>query len=211
VALELAGLRKDYGLRALSREDLADDPLLQLKAWLTHAHAAGVREANAMTLATVGANGRPSSRIVLIKGIDSGLVWYTSYHSRKAVELAIHPFACLQFHWIDEERQVRIEGQVEKTSAAESDAYFASRPRPSQIGAWASPQSQVIASRSVLEQAEIALNLRYPNEVPRPPDWGGFRLIPDVFEFWQGRASRLHDRLVYRRAEGGWKIERLAP
>lgn len=209
--MELAGLRKDYGLTSLSLEDLSDDPLVQLQAWLTHAHAAGVKEANAMTLSTVGANGRPSSRIVLIKGIDRGLVWFTSYASRKALELAVHPFACLQFHWIEEERQVRIEGMVEKTSAAESDRYFASRPRPSKIGAWASPQSQVIASRDVLDEAESALAKRYPDDVPRPPDWGGYRLVPDAMEFWQGRASRLHDRLVYRRSSVGWNIERLAP
>ena len=165
-----------------------------------------------MTLATVGGNLRPSTRIVLIKGYDErGLVFYTNYDSRKGGELAGNPFAALQFHWVELERVVRIEGTVEKTSAAESDAYFASRPLDSRIGAWASPQSQVIAGRSVLVANAARFGAQFLLQPPRPPHWGGYRLVPDEWQFWQGRKSRLHDRLRYALRKGQWVRERLAP
>jgi pyridoxamine 5'-phosphate oxidase len=165
-----------------------------------------------MTLATVGPDGRPSTRVVLIKGYDArGIVWYTNYHSRKGRELASNPYAALQFHWVELERVVRIEGRVEKTSDAESDAYFASRPLDSRIGAWASPQSEPIASRAVLVANAAKFAARFAMHPPRPPHWGGFRLAPDAWEFWQGRPSRLHDRLRYRLVDGVWQRERLAP
>jgi pyridoxamine 5'-phosphate oxidase len=166
-----------------------------------------------MTLATVGENGRPSTRVVLIKAFDArGITWYTNYESRKGRELATNPFAALQFHWAELERVVRIEGRVEKTSAAESDEYFASRPLDSRIGAWASPQSQVIESRGVLMANVARCAAKFMLHPPRPPHWGGFRLVPDGWEFWQGRKSRLHDRLRYRRLDdGNWLRERLAP
>jgi pyridoxamine 5'-phosphate oxidase len=165
-----------------------------------------------MTLATVGADGRPSTRIVLIKGVDErGLVWYTNYLSRKGQDLAAHPYAALQFHWVELERVVRIEGRVEQVSPAESDAYFAQRPLDSRIGAWASPQSQVISSRAVLVAQAARYAAQFALSPPRPPHWGGYRLLPDQWEFWQGRKSRLHDRLRYRLADGAWVRERLAP
>ena len=165
-----------------------------------------------MTLATVGEDGRPSSRIVLIKDVDArGIVWYTNYDSRKGRELARHPFAALQFHWVELERVVRIEGRVEKVSDAESDAYYASRPLDSRLGAWASPQSQVISSRAVLVANAAKAAAQHGLSPSRPPHWGGFRLVPDCWEFWQGRKSRLHDRLRYRLQDGQWLRERLAP
>ena len=188
------------------------DPLQQFALWLQQALDAHLPEPNAMTLATVGANGRPSTRIVLIKGLDArGIVWYTNYDSRKGRELAIHPFAALQFHWVELERVVRIEGRVEKVTAEESDAYFASRPLDSRIGAWASPQSQVIASRALLVANAAKFGALYLLNPPRPPHWGGLRLIPDAWEFWQGRKSRLHDRLRHRLDGAQWVRERLAP
>jgi len=169
-------------------------------------------EPNAMTLATVGSDGRPSTRIVLIKGVDPhGLVWYTNYQSRKGQELAQLPMAALQFHWVELERVVRIEGLVEKTSAEESDTYYRSRPLDSRLGAWASPQSQVIASRAVLVTGAAKAAALHALNPPRPPHWGGYRLNPDRWEFWQGRKSRLHDRLRYRLESGAWIRERLAP
>jgi pyridoxamine 5'-phosphate oxidase len=213
---DIAALRKSYERDELDETASAADPLAQFRAWFDQALTAELPEPNAMTLATVGPGGRPSTRVVLIKGFDArGLVWYTNYDSRKGQELAAHPWAALQFHWVELERVVRIEGRVEKIDAAESDAYYASRPLDSRLGAWASPQSQVIPSRSVLVTAAAQAAARYLLQPPRPPHWGGYRLQPDYWEFWQGRKSRLHDRLRYRlqgAAEGGgWVRERLAP
>ncbi len=210
---DLAALRKSYERAELDESSAAADPLALFERWLGEALQAQLPEPNAMTLATVGADGRPSTRIVLIKGFDArGIVWYTNYDSRKGRELAAHPQAALQFHWVALERVVRIEGRVEKVDADESDAYFASRPLDSRIGAWASPQSQVIASRAQLLAAAAKAGARYLLDPPRPPHWGGYRLTPDCWEFWQGRKSRLHDRLRYRLEPGGaWRRERLAP
>ncbi|MDP4300082.1 pyridoxamine 5'-phosphate oxidase [Leptothrix discophora] len=213
----IADLRKSYEQGELDEAAAAARPLQQFEQWLEHALAAGIPEPNAMTLATVGADGRPSTRIVLIKGCDErGIVWYTNYDSRKGRELAGNAFAALQFHWVELERVVRIEGRVERVSDEESDAYYASRPLDSRLGAWASPQSQVIASRTVLVTNAAKAAVEHGLNPPRPPHWGGFRLVPDRWEFWQGRKSRLHDRLVYRHdpaatQTGQWVRERLAP
>jgi pyridoxamine 5'-phosphate oxidase len=214
--MDIASLRKSYEKAELDESASAADPLQQFQRWFDEAVSSQVPEPNAMTLATVGANGRPSTRIVLIKGFDArGFVWYTNYQSRKGHELALHPVAALQFHWVELERVVRIEGRVEKTSAEESDAYYATRPLDSRLGAWASPQSQVISSRAVLVTGAAAAAARHLMNPPRPPHWGGYRLVPDAFEFWQGRKSRLHDRLRYRlnssQDGGSWLRERLAP
>jgi pyridoxamine 5'-phosphate oxidase len=212
-AKQIADLRKSYERAELSEEASHSDPLRQFDQWLTEAITAELPEPNAMTLATVGSDLRPSTRVVLIKGYDArGIVWYTNYESRKGQELAGNPFAALQFHWIQLERVVRIEGRVERTSAEESDAYFHSRPLDSRIGAWASPQSQVIAGRSVLVANAAKFGAQFLLNPPRPPHWGGLRLVPERWEFWQGRKSRLHDRLRYTPLRaGGWLRERLAP
>jgi pyridoxamine 5'-phosphate oxidase len=208
----IADLRKSYERAELSESASNADPLQQFDQWLQEALRAQVPEPNAMTVATVGGDMRPSTRIVLIKGYDEhGIVWYTNYDSRKGQELAGNPFAALQFHWVELERVVRIEGRVEKVSAEESDAYYNSRPLDSRIGAWASPQSQVISSRSVLVANAAKYGAQFMLNPPRPPHWGGFRLAPDRWEFWQGRKSRLHDRLCYRLEGGAWLRERLAP
>jgi pyridoxamine 5'-phosphate oxidase len=209
----LRDLRSDYTYGTLSEQDADPNPFRQLERWLAEAIETHLYEPHGMTLSTVGANGRPSSRVVLLRGLDdSGLVFFSNYHSRKGRELEANPWACLNFWWPPLERQVRIEGQVEQVEPQLSNEYFASRPYDSQIGAAASPQSEVIASREVLEQRIAELKARYPETVPRPAHWGGYRLKPDTFEFWQGRPSRLHDRLVYRlQPDGEWKIERLAP
>jgi len=209
---DIAQLRKSYERAELDETASKADPLQQFDQWLTEAIAAQVPEPNAMTLATVGPDLRPSTRVVLVKGFDAqGIVWYTNYDSRKGRQLAGNPFAALQFHWVELERVVRIEGRVEKVSDAESDAYFKSRPLDSRIGAWASPQSQVISGRSVLVANAAKYGAQFLLQPPRPPHWGGYRLKPDQWEFWQGRKSRLHDRLRYRQEGGAWVRERLAP
>ena len=211
--MNIADLRKSYEKAELSESASHADPLQQFDQWLNEAIRGEVPEPNAMTLATVGPDLRPSTRIVLIKGYDEcGIVWYTNYQSRKGRELAGNPFAALQFHWVELERVVRIEGVVEKVSDAESDAYFQSRPLDSRIGAWASPQSEVIESRTVLVANAAKYGAQFLLQPPRPPHWGGYRLKPDNWQFWQGRKSRLHDRLRYTaQTDGGWLRERLAP
>jgi pyridoxamine 5'-phosphate oxidase len=209
----IADLRKSYERAELSEDASCADPLQQFDLWLKEAIEAQVPEPNAMTVATVSHTLRPSTRVVLIKGYDArGITWFTNYESRKGLELAGNPFAALQFHWVELERVVRIEGLVEKISAEESDAYFRTRPLESRIGAWASPQSQVISGRGVLVANAAKFAAQFLLQPPRPPHWGGYRLVPDSWQFWQGRKSRLHDRLRYTLdSQQAWLRERLAP
>lgn len=213
MAVAIADLRKEYTLNGLDQSDVLPNPIAQFQLWFDAALNAGVHEPNAMHVATIGPDQRPVGRIVLVKGIDErGFTFYTNYDSRKGQELTAHPVASLTFFWPELERQVRIEGRVEKVSEAESDAYFNSRPRGSQLGAWVSAQSEVIASREVLDVRQRELEAQFANQlIPRPPHWGGFRVVPDRMEFWQGRPSRLHDRIRYRIEGDDWVIERLSP
>ncbi|HYP04800.1 MAG TPA: pyridoxamine 5'-phosphate oxidase [Bryobacteraceae bacterium] len=211
--MDLADLRLSYTKAGLAEEDAARDPFRQFELWFNQALLAGMVEPNAMTLATAGASGQPNARAVLLKGFDeAGFVFYTNYGSRKSREIDANPNVCLLFYWAELERQVRIAGTAARVAAAESDAYFASRPVGHQLGAWVSSQSQVIPGRQTLEESLAAVASRFePGPVPRPPHWGGFRVVPQTFEFWQGRPNRLHDRLEYVRAEDGWSLRRLSP
>ena len=208
-----ARLRKEYTRAGLAESDANPDPIAQFRRWFDDALAAGLREPNAMTLATATPDGRPSARVVLLKGFDErGFVFYTNYEGRKGEELEENPYCALVFYWAELERQVRVEGRVSRVPKRESDEYFGSRPRGSRLGAWASEQSRPVGGREVLEERLRALEAEYDaREVPRPPFWGGYRVEPEVIEFWQGRENRLHDRLVYRRSGGGWGRERLQP
>ncbi len=210
---ELSELRREYAVGGLDESDLGADPVTMFRGWLADALSAGVHEPNAMVLCTVSASGGPASRIVLLKGLDEqGFAFYTNYGSRKGTELAASPRCSLLFPWHVLERQVRVEGVATRLDAEENDAYFATRPRVSQIGAWASPQSEVVADRTVLDARYAQMAERFgEGAVPRPEHWGGYRVEPETVEFWQGRLGRMHDRLRYRRTREGWATERLAP
>jgi pyridoxamine 5'-phosphate oxidase len=211
--MDIARIRQEYMRERLDEGDAARDPITQFNAWFDETVKANLPMVNAMTLATAAPGGSPSARIVLLKGVDArGFVFYTDYHSRKAQELAAHQRAALLFYWIELEREVRIEGAVEKTTEAESDAYFQSRPLGSRLAAIASSQSAVIEHRAMLEERYVEAEKRYGTAPPRPSNWGGYRVLPEAVEFWQGRPNRLHDRLLYQRSTaGGWDITRLAP
>jgi len=215
--MDLSGQRREYDTPGIDAETVDSDPLAHFGRWMADAQASSTAEPTAVVLSTVGSDGRPSARTVLLKGVSGGgFVVFTNYDSRKGREVAAQPFAALTFTWAELSRQVRVEGRVERTSGAESDAYFATRPRGSQIGAWASPQSETIVDRDelVARVDEVSARFEGTDVIPRPPHWGGLRLVPDRIELWQGRADRLHDRLVYLlddSAASGWRIERLAP
>ncbi|QDV37912.1 pyridoxamine 5'-phosphate oxidase [Tautonia plasticadhaerens] len=205
--------RREYGLGSLSEHEVDPDPIRQFSSWFAEAERAGLDEPYAMTLATASAGGRPSARVVLLRGVDGrGFRFFTNYRSHKGRDLESNPFACLLFDWHEVERQVRVEGRAERLPEAESDAYFAGRPAETRIGAWASDQSEVVADRQALERRYAEFASRFGDDVPRPPHWGGYLVIPESVEFWQGRPGRLHDRIRYA-AEGGdpWRIERLSP
>jgi pyridoxamine 5'-phosphate oxidase len=211
---KLSDLRKEYARATLDVTTVFSDPILQFEKWFKEVLDGGISEPNAMHLATVNAEGRPSGRVVLLKDVESGkFIFYTNYQSKKGIELDQNPACALTFFWTDLERQVRIEGVAERIAAVRSDVYFQSRPRGSQIGAWASPQSAVIDSRQILEQRASQIEKKFENEkvLPRPNQWGGYQVDPFMIEFWQGRASRLHDRIQYTKVDGSWKIFRLAP
>jgi len=212
--MNLADLRQHYALESLSETDVRPDPVAQFAFWFDEAIASQVTEPNAMTLATATSDGRPSARTVLLKDYgNQGFTFFTNYDSQKGMDLLDNPQAALLFTWLDLQRQVRMEGRVEKIASEDSLAYFQSRPRSSQIGAWSSPQSHVIGGREALEKREQEIEVKFSGveKLPLPPNWGGYRVIPEAFEFWQGRMSRLHDRILYTREVDGWKIERLAP
>jgi pyridoxamine 5'-phosphate oxidase len=211
--MNFAHLRREYVQAGLDRNELAAEPAAQFHQWFEQALRAGITEPNAMTLATVGARGRPSTRVVLLKAFDErGLAFFTNFESRKSRDITTQPHVALHFAWLDLERQVSIEGPAERVSAEESAAYFAKRPYGNQLGAWVSAQSSVITTRGEMEKKLEELKAQYPEgQVPMPPHWGGFRVVPDVWEFWQGRPNRLHDRFRYRREKNAWVVERLSP
>jgi pyridoxamine 5'-phosphate oxidase len=209
----IADIRRDYSLHSLNESDVASSPIQQFTKWFDEALASEILEVNAMTLATSSKDGKPSARIVLLKGFDErGFVFFTNYESKKGKALNENPHTALVFFWKEIERQVRVEGVIEKISAAESDEYFFSRPEGSRISAWASPQSKIIESRNILEENVQRFLNEFKNSIPRPPHWGGYRVMPELIEFWQGRSNRLHDRIQYTKTgSGSWKVDRLAP
>ncbi len=209
---EIQSLRRQYSRSTLSASSVSKDPFKQFEKWFQDVLNSGFLEPNAMTLATASKSGKPSARVVLLKGIhDSGFVFYTNYKSKKGKDIEENPYGCLLFFWDKLERQIRIEGKIEKVSQKESEEYFNTRPYKSRVGAWASKQSSVIESRSVIVKEFLKYMMKFKTHVPLPDVWGGYRLLPDTFEFWQGRPNRLHDRVRYSKVKSGWKIERLAP
>ncbi|PSJ79508.1 pyridoxamine 5'-phosphate oxidase [Neisseria iguanae] len=210
--MDLHNIREDYSKRELSESECGSNPITQFEQWLKEAMHSQVNEPTAVNVAAVGEDGRPNSRMVLLKEVNAqGFVFFTNYHSRKGKSFAANPFAALTFFWPELERQVRIEGRIEKLDAAASDEYFDSRPYTSRIGAWASNQSEVISGKAILVAKAAAVGAKHPLHIPRPPHWGGYIVIPDCIEFWQGRPSRLHDRIRYRLENGVWVKERLSP